>query len=141
MNKENTFISLDFDGTLHQSIELQKYAKQLVKQGYYIGITTRRSNIFPHNPVFMTDFPSEEVWDLAKKLGIKTINFIHLGYKHDFFNTLFCNVIHIDDDVKEVTWINTNQNKSKYIGQQEECVNICFHIQNIDKFKQKIEQL
>jgi hypothetical protein len=140
MNKENTFISLDFDGSLHQSLELQEFVKELVEKGYYVGVTTRRSNIFPNNPKFIQEFPTEEVYELAKELEITTINFLHLQYKHEFLDSLYCNVVHIDDDVREVAWINQNNNKQQYIG-MEKTKNVCFHISELDKFKQFVNNI
>ena len=55
-------VSFDFDGTLSEEA-VQLIAKQRIKQGDNVFIVTKRS-------------PSEEVYSLANKLGIKKNNIV-----------------------------------------------------------------
>ena len=127
---EKPIISFDFDGTLNDSEELMLYAKFLVDSGFDVCITTRRSNNPDIGKDFYADFTPHQVEDMAKALGIKTINYLHGQYKHTFFEGK-SNYIHIDDDVMDIGMINFDRlNKRNNV--------VCFHVSTIKQFKNHV---
>lgn len=132
MNKDITYISFDFDGTLHQSEKLQNFVSELIQNKYHFGITTRRTNIYPNNKQFNDVFPSSQVMKFCQKYGIEHVNFLHLERKADFFKRLLsnnnesCIIVHIDDDESEVSEIsNLNNDESLFLNNKKV---FCFHI-------------
>lgn len=85
--------SFDFDSTMSQK-QVQKIAKQLIKNGVEVWIVTRRGE----------DRDNRDLFEVAENLGITNIHFTNFKDKWEFFkdnNFLF----HLDDDVIELSMI------------------------------------
>lgn len=95
-------ISFDFDSTLEHR-DVQKIAKDLIDAGHDVCIlTTRFSDTSKYN------FPvtHDDLFEVAKKLNIKEINFTEYEWKYKHIDNLEIDV-HIDDNYDdEVRMIN-----------------------------------
>lgn len=93
-------VSFDFDGTLSR-IDVQKYAKRLIKDGFEVWVVTARDQ----NSLSYDNFDLFEVTD---RVGISRNNIVFWGLQSDksffFKDTDF--IWHLDDDWLEVDAIN-----------------------------------
>lgn len=104
---KNKKISFDFDGTL-SLLSVQKYAKELIDNGYDVHIVTSRyENIENYFPVIWKD-GNFDIINIANKLGIdsKNIHFTNMKEKYHFFIENKGFLWHLDDDSIELKKIN-----------------------------------
>jgi len=112
-------ISFDFDGTL-EFREMQNFAQELKDRGYDICIlTTRYSD--PMNYDWAEKDPEhaktlhDELYAIAKRLGITEINFTEYQFKTGFIDQLGID-IHIDDNFHDEVYVINAQNKARCVG-------------------------
>jgi hypothetical protein len=111
-------ISFDFDGTL-ETKEMQEFAKELIAKGYDICIlTTRYSD--PTNYQWAKSNPErashlhDELFAIAKELGITEINFTEYKWKTGFVDELGID-IHIDDNYRDEVFVINYKNRAKAV--------------------------
>ena len=104
-------ISFDFDSTLDTEY-IQKYAHELMLQGYDIHIVTSRPENWAQSWTLSGNkyilWNNNDLREVAKSLGIKDENIHFTGYdnKYKFFeNEDF--IFHLDDDWSEIDEINS----------------------------------
>ena len=102
--QKKLIVSFDFDGTL-EFLDVQNYVKGLMDKEIEIHITTTRyEDPKRYLPVIVDH---NDLYKIAKKLGIKTINFTNFEDKYIFLKDedyLF----HVDDDRIDLLLINHN---------------------------------
>lgn len=95
-------VSFDFDGTL-EYIEVQDVAKDLIKRGYEVCIlTTRFSDPSKYN--FDATEAHQQLFDVAKDVGIEEIHFTEYEYKYKTIDSFGID-IHIDDDYRDEVFV------------------------------------
>lgn len=110
-------ISFDFDGTLEnefgslientQKHEIQSLAKKYLEEGHDVRILTRRYDYNNRHKGKGNEY--EEVFEMAKKLGIEKIHFTNREYKYSHIIDLNIDV-HFENDEYEVSLISENKN-------------------------------
>jgi hypothetical protein len=114
--KDKIKVSFDFDGTLDKKA-VQKYAKELVNDGYEVWIVTARfSDISMYGNYFMEKYglknlqeDFDNLFKVAKEVGINEdhIDFQNMAPKIEFlYDKGF--VWHLDDDPQELYNIKKN---------------------------------
>jgi len=103
MPKNKLKISFDFDGTLEYKM-IHTVARKLIKQGHVVCIlTTRYSDTSRYE--FDATGVNEEIFSVAKSLGIKDIYFTEMEWKYKSIDDYKID-IHIDDNRDEIITIN-----------------------------------
>lgn len=97
-------VSFDFDSTLDRE-DIQNLAKRFIAFGDDVHITTTR-----RSKIEYIHIENKEVFDVAKKLGIKESN-IHFTNMEDKEPYLRDFDIHFDDDEYEIDLITRSKNK------------------------------
>jgi len=108
--KNNIKISFDFDSTL-DNIVVQEYAKSLLSKGFEIWIvTSRMDNESARNYMW-----NKDLFEVSDNIGIdrNNINFCNMEDKYHFFNRNEGFLWHLDDDMVELDFINS---ETKTIG-------------------------
>jgi len=105
-------ISFDFDGTLEFK-EVQKVVKDLIKRGYTVCIlTTRFSDPSKYN--FDVTKEHQELFDVAKDIGIEEIHFTDMEYKWMSIDSYGID-IHLDDDYRDEVFMINELCKAKAV--------------------------
>ena len=116
-------VSFDYDGTLARH-DVQEVAKDLVERGIFdvCILTTRYSNPSKYKRLwegseagkqYLLD-QHQELFDVAKKVGITEINFTEFEWKTKFVDKLGIDV-HLDDNFREEVSVINWKNKTKAI--------------------------
>lgn len=111
-------ISFDFDGTL-EFREVQDFAKELIDRGHDVCIlTTRYSDPMSYkwaksNPEH-AEALHNELYEAAKHIGIKEINFTEYQWKTTKIDELGID-IHLDDNWHDEVAVINNSNKAKAV--------------------------
>lgn len=87
-------VSFDFDGTLTR-IDVQRYARLLIKKGYEVHIVTSR-----HLEHDLFGKEHKDLFDVANKVGVNrdNIHFLNCSDKSIFFIDNPDFIFHLDDD-------------------------------------------
>lgn len=116
---KNIKISFDFDGTLEFQ-DVQDMAKQLIDEGYNVCIlTTRYSDPRSYSCYRLADDKTvekvhSELFNIAKRLGIKEINFTEFQWKETIIDKLNIDV-HLDDNYREEVYVINEKCKAKAV--------------------------
>jgi len=101
-------VSFDFDSTLSRKA-VQKFAKELIQEGYEIHIvTTRYEDSYRYaDPRFQT-LEHRDLFRVCLYANIsrENIHFTNMGDKFEFFKKNSDFLWHLDDDVIEINMIN-----------------------------------
>ena len=101
MNKK---VSFDFDSTIDRK-DIQRYAKELISEGYDVWIVTSRINTESalERGWYWVEKNNQELYDVAEEVGIprdKIVFTEHVDKIEYLFGKNF--LFHIDDDVDEL---------------------------------------
>lgn len=105
-------VSFDFDGTLDIDV-VGDYAKELVKRGVDVWVTTSRMDNIQGNPNW-----NDDLFDVVFKCGIDItkVNFTNIERKAVYFERTNAGFIwHLDDDWQEISEITESGTKIKAI--------------------------
>lgn len=95
-------ISFDFDGTLEFK-EVQDYAKELIQRGYKVCILTTRYSDPSRYDFNATDL-HQELFDVAKEVGIDEIHFTDMEWKWKSIDDYKID-IHLDDNYRDEVYV------------------------------------
>lgn len=98
-------VSFDFDSTLSRK-DIQTYAQELVDRGLEVWIITSR---FEYTDSSGNKCDNSDLFEVANKVGIKkgNIHFCNMEDKAEFIKDRKGYIWHLDDDIVELYYINT----------------------------------